>query len=46
MAKFFATSKHTVSYHVSNILKENTLTKRSVIKEFLTTDSDGKTYTV
>lgn len=46
MAMFFATSKQTVSYHVSNILKENELTERSVIKKILTTDSDGKIYTV
>ena len=42
MAKLFATSKQTVSYHISNILKENELIKRSVVKEILTT----ATYTV
>lgn len=46
MAMFFATSKQAVSYHVFNILKENELNKWSVVKEILTTDSDGKTYTV
>ena len=42
MAKLFATSKQTVSYHISNILKENELTKRAVVKEILTTAADGK----
>ena len=46
MAKLFATSKQTVSYHISNILKENELTKQAVVKEILTTASDGKTYPV
>ena len=46
MAKLFATSKQTVSYHISNILKENELTKRAVVKEILTTAADGKSYPV
>lgn len=46
MAQLFATSKQTVSYHISNILKENELTKHSVVKEILTTAADGKTYPV
>ncbi len=46
MAKLFATSKQTISYHISNILKENELTKNSVVKEILTTASDGKSYPV
>ncbi len=46
MAQLFATSKQTVSYHISNILKENELTKQSVVKEILTTAADGKTYPV
>ena len=46
MAELFATSKQTVSYHIVNILKENELTQDSVVKEFLTTAADGKSYNV
>lgn len=46
MAKLFATSKQTVSYHISNILKERELSNDSVVKEYLTTAADGKNYHV
>lgn len=46
MSKLFATSKQTISYHISNILKENELSKASVVKEILTTATDGKSYPV
>jgi hypothetical protein len=46
MAELFATSKQAISYHIVNILKENELTKDSVVKEFLTTAADGKSYNV
>ena len=46
MDELFATSKQTISYHIVNILKENELTKDSVVKEFLTTAADGKSYNV
>ena len=46
MAQLFATSKQTISYHVNNILKDNELSKDSVVKEILTTASDGKPYSV
>ncbi len=46
MAELFATSKQTISYHISNILKENELGENSVVKEYLTTASDGKQYNV
>ena len=46
MAELFATSKQTISYHIVNILKENELTQDSVVKEFLTTAADGKSYNV
>ena len=46
MAELFATSKQTVSYHISNILKEQELDKNSVVKDFLTTAADGKKYHV
>ena len=41
MAQLFATSKQTISYHINNILKDNELSKDSVVKEILTTASDG-----
>lgn len=44
MAELFATSKQTISYHVINILKDNELTESSVVKEYLTTAADGKSY--
>lgn len=46
MAELFATSKQTVSYHIINILKERELLENSVVKEFLTTAADGKSYNV
>ena len=46
MAELFATSKQTISYHIINILKENELTESSVVKEYLTTAADGKSYNV
>ena len=46
MAEVFATSKQTISYHVINILKENELTESSVVKEYLTTAADGKSYNI
>ncbi len=46
MAQLFATSKQSVSYHIANILEENELPKKAVIKEILTTAADGKQYKV
>ena len=46
MAELFATSKPNISMHISNILKENELNKDSVVKDYLTTASDGKSYMV
>ena len=46
MAELFATSKSNISMHISNILKERELDKNSVVKKFLTTATDGKTYNV
>ena len=46
MAELFATSKQTISYHIINILKENELVEKSVVKEYLTTAADGKNYNV
>lgn len=44
MAELFATSKQTISHHVINILKDRELEESSVVKQYLTTASDGKTY--
>jgi hypothetical protein len=42
MAELFATSKPNISIHISNILKEKELNKDSVVKDYLTTASDGR----
>lgn len=42
MAQLFATSKQTISHHIINILKERELSEPSVVKQYLTTDADGK----
>ncbi len=44
MAELFQTSKQNVSLHVNNIFKEEELPQISVVKESLTTASDGKKY--
>ncbi len=44
MAKLFDTSKQVISYHLKNIFEEDELEKDSVVKNFLTTASDGKKY--
>lgn len=46
MAELFDTSIPNISMHISNILKEGELRQNSVIKEYLTTASDGKDYNV
>jgi len=45
LAELFDTSKQNISLHAINILKENELNSNSVVKEYLTTASDGKEYT-
>ncbi|MBR5332280.1 MAG: virulence RhuM family protein [Muribaculaceae bacterium] len=44
LAELFATSKQNISLHINNILKDKELDLNSVVKEYLTTASDGKTY--
>ena len=44
IAYVFQTTKANISMHISNIFKENELEKSSVVKESLTTASDGKKY--
>lgn len=46
MAELFATSKQNISLHVNNIFKEGELDSISVVKESLTTASDGKKYLI
>lgn len=46
LAELFATSKQNISLHVSNILKDGELSENSVVKEYLTTVSDGKEYNI
>ena len=46
IAELFDTSVPNISMHISNILKEKELQADSVIKEYLTTASDGKEYNV
>ena len=44
MTELFDTSKQNVSLHINNYFKEGELDKDSVVKDFLTTASDGKNY--
>lgn len=46
MAELFATSIPNINIHINNILKESELDANSVIKDYLTTASDGKRYEV
>jgi len=46
LAELFDTSVPNVSMHISNILKEGELEQKSVVKDYLTTASDGKEYNV
>ncbi len=46
MAELFATSVANINMHISNILKEKELDKKSVIKDYLITAADGKNYNV
>ena len=46
LAELFDTSVPNISMHISNILKDGELQQNSVIKEYLTTASDGKEYNV
>jgi len=46
LAELFDTSKPNISMHISNILKEGELSANSVVKDYLTTASDGKQYNV
>ena len=45
MAELFQTSVPNVSMHIRNVFAEGELQAGSVVKEFLTTAADGKSYT-
>ncbi len=44
MANLFQTTKQNISLHLKNIFSEEELQEDSVVKEFLTTATDGKKY--
>jgi hypothetical protein len=44
MAELFKVTKQNISLHINNIFKENELISDSVVKEYLTTATDGKKY--
>ena len=46
LAELFDTSVPNISMHISNILKEKELDENSVVKQYLTTATDGKEYQV
>jgi len=44
IAELFGTTKQNISLHLQNIFKDKELSQDSVVKDFLTTASDGKKY--
>ena len=44
MVELFQTTKQNISLHIKNIFEERELIGNSVVKDFLTTASDGKNY--
>lgn len=46
IAELFATSVPNISMHISNVLDEGEVEANSVVKDYLTTASDGKNYQV
>lgn len=46
MAELFNTTKQNISLHIKNIFKDRELEQDSVVKDYLTTASDGKDYLV
>jgi hypothetical protein len=46
IAELFDTSKQNISLHIINILEERELSQNSVVKDYLTTATDGKKYSV
>ncbi len=46
LIELFQITKQNVSLHINNIFKEGELDQQSVVKDYLTTGSDGKNYNV
>ncbi len=46
LAELFDTSKQNIGQHIKSILEDNELDKNSVVKNYFTTATDGKTYEV
>jgi len=46
LAELFDTSKQNISLHITNIIEDSELHENSVSKDYLTTATDGKKYTV
>ena len=46
MVQLFQTTKQNISLHIRNIFEEGELREEAVVKEYLTTASDGKQYRV
>ena len=46
LVELFDTSKQNIGQHIVNILKENELQEKLVVKDYLTTASDGKLYNI
>jgi hypothetical protein len=46
MVLLFQTSKQNISLHIRNIFREDELNEEAVVKEYLTTADDGKSYKV
>ena len=44
MAELFQRNKSTISRHISNIFNEGELSRNSVVANYATTATDGKTY--
>lgn len=44
MVNLFEATKQNISLHINNLFKEGELQPDSVVKEYLTTASDGKDY--
>ena len=44
LAELYQTTKQNVSLHIANIYEDGELSEDSVVKEYLTTASDGKNY--
>ena len=44
LAELFDTTKQNISLHIKNIFEDKELSESSVVKESLTTASDGKQY--